>query len=1021
MTKVKQITRIAYKVPPTGFSTFDVEYYLSTSTTTLAGGSWQTTPPEWIEGRYMWTRTKVVKTDGTTTYSDPVCIGGTGRGIRSIQEQYYLSTSNTEQTGGSWANNPQTWVDGKYMWTRSVITYTDGTTVTTDPVCVTGGKGATGQSVFKSIVFRRVNASSVNAPTGGSYASPVPTTTGWSDGIPSGTAQLWMSTRIFTSDGQAPQQSAWTTPQPATDTAGIDFEYSAVESNPGTPTTSPNNWHDTPTSSDIWMAMRTSSNGVWGSWEVFKIKGEKGDTGQSAFKSIVFRRVNASSVNAPTGGSYASPVPTTTGWSDGIPSGTAQLWMSTRIFTSDGQAPQQSAWTTPQPATDTAGIDFEYSAVESNPGTPTTSPNNWHDTPTSSDIWMAMRTSSNGVWGSWEVFKVKGEKGDPGTPGETGPEGKSFVPVYKNWDTKPATPTGSTMPPSGWRANVDNQISGLAVSAYDTSVIPVSEQLRDGGGNLVVGTQDCEPISFTLGQENVEYGVPYFVLPGYEVDANDSVSHIDYGCAIARIDFTTASANQQIRVELLASSEATYDCIMLGKLDSTRIPDRNTATSYSGKASGPNVKVAVDLMIPTAGAHFIYVVYRKDSSASSYADRGCFRVADLSETLWMSIATMRGESVLSWSAPIKMTAGRGERGAVPRMRNFAEGILFMEGKAGEAYLDFAFHNNRFYRCTKTHVSQVGETPYDEVQNSTGFWALENDYQFIASKVVWVGTGAQGWLIDAGRIYHSSGLIELNADGSIQTSNGKFKVTKEGVVKATDGEFSGKVTASTGQIAGFKISGNGLTNDPFTNDAYVIFRNDSQGAFAGIGGNVLPASSGARAVGRFENHDNDDLWGLGVNYGILVSARNAGENRAIQIDGGCLTGLALRNTIIGNSVTSKTLGRYDCHVICINSNDCTITLPTMQLYDSGHVIKVKWLGGKVKFNVSYCYTPNGTSYRYTRPCIIYGSNDTIAPGNTLDYSNAGCGCDFIWVPELTRTIGNDTYYGAWIQYMHPRTW
>lgn len=147
MTKVKHITRIAYKVPPTGFSTFDVEYYLSTSTTTLAGGSWQTTPPTWIEGRYMWTRTKVVMTDGTTTYSDPVCIGGTGRGIQSIQEQYYLSTSNSTQSGGSWANSPQAWVDGKYMWTRSVITFTDGTTTTTDPVCVTGAQGPTGKGV----------------------------------------------------------------------------------------------------------------------------------------------------------------------------------------------------------------------------------------------------------------------------------------------------------------------------------------------------------------------------------------------------------------------------------------------------------------------------------------------------------------------------------------------------------------------------------------------------------------------------------------------------------------------------------------------------------------------------------------------------------------------------------------------------------------------------------------------------------------------------------------------------------
>lgn len=635
MTKVKQITRIAYKVPPTGFSTFDVEYYLSTSTTGLAGGSWQTTPPAWVEGRYMWTRTKVVKTDGTTTYSDPACIGGTGRGVRSIQEQYYLSTSNTTQTDGSWANSPQDWADGKYMWTRSVITYTDGTTVTTDPVCVTGGKGATGQSVFKSIVFRRVNASSVSAPSGGSYASPVPTTTGWSDGIPSGTAQLWMSTRIFTSDGQSPQQSAWTTPQPATDTAGIDFEYSSVESNPGTPTTSPSNWHDSPTSADIWMAVRISSNGVWGAWEVLKVKGEKGDPGN------------------------------------------------------DGN---------------------------------------------------------------------DGRDGNDGHDGNDGADGKSFVPVYRNLDVTPAKPTGASLPPLGWREDVANSVTINSIERSELS-----------------------SWSFNLETQEVEYGLQYYALPGAGNDSVDSV---------AVINFTTNKANQQLCIELIASSEANYDCIMVGQPDAETLPVRTNASTYLAKASGNNVKAVANVIITTAGTHTIFVAYRKDSSTTQFSDFGYFRIAELPETLWMSIATMQGSTVLSWSDPIKMTAGKGERGAIPRMRDFAEGLLFMEGKAGEAYLDFAFYNNRYYRCTKTHIAQVGETPYAAVQAANGLWALETDYQFLASKVVWVGSGSEGWLIDGGRIYHSSGLIELNANGTIQTSNGKFSLDKNGNINAQSGTFAG---------------------------------------------------------------------------------------------------------------------------------------------------------------------------------------------------------------------------------------
>lgn len=129
-----------------GISSVDVEYYLSTSSTAQSGGSWSTTAPAWVNGKYMWSRTKTVTTAGKTTYSNPVCItggkgstgatGATGKGVSSITEEYYLSTSKTTQTGGSWVTTPPTWSSGKYMWTRSKIVYTNpASTVYTAPVC----------------------------------------------------------------------------------------------------------------------------------------------------------------------------------------------------------------------------------------------------------------------------------------------------------------------------------------------------------------------------------------------------------------------------------------------------------------------------------------------------------------------------------------------------------------------------------------------------------------------------------------------------------------------------------------------------------------------------------------------------------------------------------------------------------------------------------------------------------------------------------------------------------------------
>lgn len=54
----------------------DVEYYLSTSTSSLSGGSWQTVAPQWVNGKYMWSRVKTTYLDGTVKYSEPTCIAG---------------------------------------------------------------------------------------------------------------------------------------------------------------------------------------------------------------------------------------------------------------------------------------------------------------------------------------------------------------------------------------------------------------------------------------------------------------------------------------------------------------------------------------------------------------------------------------------------------------------------------------------------------------------------------------------------------------------------------------------------------------------------------------------------------------------------------------------------------------------------------------------------------------------------------------------------------------------------------
>lgn len=160
-------------VAKTSMTGVRVEYALSTSSTTAPTSGWSTTAPAWQSGRYMWQRTVTTLGDGTSKTTAATCItgatgqtgpkgatgatgpqgpqgatgktgatgadgkqgqtGATGNGAKSITPEYYLSTSATTQTGGSWSPN-MTWSSGKYLWTRSKCVWTNGTTTTTTPV-----------------------------------------------------------------------------------------------------------------------------------------------------------------------------------------------------------------------------------------------------------------------------------------------------------------------------------------------------------------------------------------------------------------------------------------------------------------------------------------------------------------------------------------------------------------------------------------------------------------------------------------------------------------------------------------------------------------------------------------------------------------------------------------------------------------------------------------------------------------------------------------------------------------------
>lgn len=265
----------------------------------------------------------------------------------------------------------------------------------------------------------------------------------------------------------------------------------------------------------------------------------------------------------------------------------------------------------------------------------------------------------------------------------------------------------------------------------------------------------------------------------------------------------------------------------------------------------------------------------------------------------------------------------------------------------------------------------------------------------------------------------------------------------------------KIEAIEGTIAGFHISGTGLINTGFDNDAYLIFRNDIHKTFAGIGGNVLPSSTGLRAVARFENHDEEDFWYMGANYAMLVSAQGGRENVAIQFNGGSLSCLAIKTQIIGHdnvvqstAPTTKyvTLDRNVASVYVSTqfnwkasssetsytskTRNVYLTLPTMDVYDDGHVIKIK----RGSNDGSWVYVSPGGSYRmvynsstgkyvrtYGTSYIMYDNASYGTTSSKLGIESQGDAMEFVYHRDLQITINNVTYYGCWIQYKHPRSW
>ena len=220
-------------------------------------------------------------------------------------------------------------------------------------------------------------------------------------------------------------------------------------------------------------------------------------------------------------------------------------------------------------------------------------------------------------------------------------------------------------------------------------------------------------------------------------------------------------------------------------------------------------------------------------------------------------------------------------------------------------------------------------------------------------------------------------------GSITAGTAPFMVMRDGSMTSTKANITGTINAVAGVIAGFSISGNSLTNVGFDNNAAVIFRNDTTKCFAGIGGNVFPATSGITCVGRFENCDTSDTWSWSKNVALYLRAEGAKFNYAFLGTGngvldGMVEGFALQYvSSTGNTVHSTDISKGKYIVFYTASGTFNHLLPTRQ-----NIQDTLGIDASRKFAVLLHYftkyTAGGSTFLYGRTTDIGGANTDQYP-------------------------------------------
>lgn len=131
-----------------------VTYQIGTSGVTKPTGEWKAEIPNVPNGQFLWTKTVVKYSDGKSTEAYSVSYkatngtngsNGTSVTVSSTSVTYQAGTSGTTAPTGTWSPTVPNVANGQYLWTKTVVTYSDGKQTESYSVSYKGTNGTNGK------------------------------------------------------------------------------------------------------------------------------------------------------------------------------------------------------------------------------------------------------------------------------------------------------------------------------------------------------------------------------------------------------------------------------------------------------------------------------------------------------------------------------------------------------------------------------------------------------------------------------------------------------------------------------------------------------------------------------------------------------------------------------------------------------------------------------------------------------------------------------------------------------------